>query len=153
MTHDFQLEDAIRSALMRDSRIVNDTDVAIQLEGTTVTLRGTVSSFKARHAAIEDARSVRGVAHVSDELRVRLVLDDVRDDELRGVVLQALIWDPRIPAEAIEVKVDSGWITLTGEVKHQSQSDAAFEDVASIEGAGGITNEIRVVTASPTTEP
>ena len=47
---------------------------------------------------------MRGVEHVSNQLRVRPLLDDVRDDELRGVALQALIWDPRIPAEAIDHK-------------------------------------------------
>jgi hypothetical protein len=33
------------------------------------------------------------------------------------------------------------------EVRHQHESDAAFEDVAKLEGVGGITNAIRVVTA------
>jgi len=46
------------------------------------------------------------------------------------------------------VTVRNGWVTLRGEVRHQFQSDAAFEDVARLEGVGGITNEIRVVTAA-----
>jgi len=38
-------------------------------------------------------------------------------------------------------------VTLHGEVKHQDESDAAFEDVSKVEGVGGVTNAIRVVTA------
>ena len=34
-----------------------------------------------------------------------------------------------------------------GEVKHQSDSDAAFAAVSRLAGVGGITNEIRVITA------
>jgi osmotically-inducible protein OsmY len=37
--------------------------------------------------------------------------------------------------------------TLKGQVRHQDESDAAFEDVSGLEGVGGITNEIKVVTA------
>ena len=43
--------------------------------------------------------------------------------------------------------VADGWVTLNGEVRHQHESDAAFEDVAKLEGVGGITNAIKVVTA------
>ena len=49
--------------------------------------------------------------------------------------------------DGIDVKVTDGWVTLKGEVRHQFESDAAFDDVARLEGVGGITNEIRVVTA------
>ena len=36
---------------------------------------------------------------------------------------------------------------MKGEVKHQYESNAAFEAVSGVPGVGGITNEIRVVTA------
>ena len=52
-----------------------------------------------------------------------------------------------VPPDRVEVKVANGWLTLKGEVKHQYDSDAAFEAVSGLPGVGGITNEIRVVTA------
>ena len=55
-----------------------------------------------------------------------------RDDEVRGAALQTLIWDVDVPSDAIEVKVSDGWVTLTGEVDYQYQSDAAYDDVASL---------------------
>ena len=45
--------------------------------------RGTVSSLKHRRAAVQAARSVRGVDEVYDLLKVRLVPGDLRDDKLR----------------------------------------------------------------------
>jgi osmotically-inducible protein OsmY len=40
-----------------------------------------------------------------------------------------------------------GEAVAKGEVKHQSENDAAFEAVSRLPGVGGITNEIKVITA------
>ncbi|MGZ4267440.1 MAG: BON domain-containing protein [Solirubrobacteraceae bacterium] len=52
-----------------------------------------------------------------------------------------------MPEDRIEVGVVDGWLTLNGEVKHQYESNAAFEAVSGVPGVGGITNEIKVITA------
>ena len=52
-----------------------------------------------------------------------------------------------MPGERIDMSVANGWLTLKGEVKHQSETDAAFEAVVGVPGVGGITNEIKVITA------
>jgi osmotically-inducible protein OsmY len=76
---------------------------------------------------------------------VRLLDDARREDvDIRGVALQALMWDVEVPAESIDVKVENGWITLKGSVGDQYESDAAYDDVASLYGVSGITNEIKV---------
>jgi osmotically-inducible protein OsmY len=111
-----------------------------------VTLRGSVTSFRERRAAVDVARRVRGVRHVADELAIDL-RDHWEDDEIRGLALQRLIDDADVPAERIEVRVSNGWLTLKGEVKHQYQNNAAFEAVTDVPGIGGITNEIKVITA------
>jgi osmotically-inducible protein OsmY len=142
-----ELEDEVRAAIGRDPRIPNPTEIAVLGDGGIVTLRGTVNSFKQRRAAVQDAKRPLGVYEVVDQLEVRLI-DDIRDDELRGWILQRLLWDANVPAESIDVRVGAGWVTLKGQVKHQFESDAAFDAVASIRGVGGITNDIRVVTAT-----
>jgi osmotically-inducible protein OsmY len=141
-----QLEDDVRIAIARDSRILDSSAIAVSGDGGIVALRGNVRSFRQRRAAVEDAKKIAGVYEVIDELVVHL-RDDVWDDEIRGAAIQSLIWDADVPAERIEVKVSAGWVTLTGTVNHQFQSDAAFDDVAMIKGVGGITNAIKVVTS------
>ena len=71
----------------------------------------------------------------------------VEDNEIRGAALQALISDADAPADRIDVTVAAGWLTLKGEVKHQYESDAAFEAVRRLPGVGGITNKIKAITA------
>jgi osmotically-inducible protein OsmY len=146
VSHDPQLEEDVRAALAGDPRLADDA-IAVSGGAGNVTLRGTVSSVKHRHAAVEAARSVPGVEDVSDLLKVRLLPGDPRDDRLRGGALQSLISDLRVPDDNVDVDVAAGWVTLKGRVRHQSESDAAFEDVAGLEDVGGITNEIKVVTA------
>ena len=139
------LEDAVMDSLDLDPRIPSPVEIAVSADGGAVTLRGTVERFSQRRAAAQDARNIDGVYEVDDQLKVNLEGADRReDDEIRGVALQALIWDTEVPSDAIDVKVEDGWITLKGDVGFQFQSDAAYDDVASLYGVYGVTNEIRV---------
>ena len=140
-------EDAVREVLSLDRRIPDPEQVAVSAEAGLVTLRGTVGSFGQRRAAVHDAANVVGVEDVIDELKVRLLDESRREDaDIRGMALQILMWDADVPAELIDVKVDEGWVTLTGDVSYQFESDAAFEDVADMLGVVGVTNSIRVTT-------
>ena len=147
MPQDIGLEDNVKVALARDPRVDHDQAIAVFAMAGAVTLRGTVESVKQRHAAVEDAHAVTGVDVVYDELNLQPLPHDPRDDEIRGTALQLLTRDPRVRETTVDVAVADGWVTLNGEVRHQHESDAAFEDVAQLEGVGGITNAIKVVTA------
>jgi osmotically-inducible protein OsmY len=139
------LEDAVMDSLDLDPRIPSPVEIAVSADGGTVTLRGTVERFSQRRAAVDDAKKIDGVYDVDDQLKVNLAGADRReDDEIRGVALQALIWDTDVPSDTVDVKVDDGWITLKGDVSFQFESDAAYDDVASLYGVYGVTNEIRV---------
>ena len=140
------IEAAILAELELDPRIPAPDEIAVLAEYGGVTLRGTVGSFAQRRAAVADARDVEGVDDVNDELQVRLLDDYAREDaEIRGAALQSLMWDVEVPADSIDVSVEDGWVTLKGEVNFQFQSDDAFDDVASLIGVTGVTNDIKVV--------
>jgi osmotically-inducible protein OsmY len=141
------VEDEIRGLLSQDPRLPAPDEVAVSATDGAVVLRGTVGSFSQRRAAVSDARKVPGVYDLDDQLQVRL-LDDARrgDAEIRGVALQILDWDTQVPDDMIDVSVDEGWLTLTGTVNYQFESDAAYEDVAALQGVLGITNKIEVIT-------
>jgi osmotically-inducible protein OsmY len=134
----------IRVALERDPRIAHAAEVAVAEREGRVTLRGTVRSVHQRRTAVAIAKAAHGVRAVDDGLRID-PRDHSRDNEIRGAALQALT-DGGAPAR-VDVDVANGWATLTGEVKHQRESDAAFAAVSAIAGIGGITNRIVVVSA------
>jgi BON domain len=97
MPQDIELEDNVKAALAGDPRVDHDQAIAVLASAGVVTLRGSVESVKQRHAAVEDARAVTGVDAVYDELDLRPLPHDPRDDEIRGTVLQLLIRDPASP--------------------------------------------------------
>jgi osmotically-inducible protein OsmY len=142
---DNSLEAAVLNSLDLDPRIPDSNEIAVSADDGIVVLRGSVESFGQRHAAAEDARKAEGVYDVDNQLRVNLIDADRReDDEIRGVALQALIWDTEVPSDSVDVKVQDGWITLKGDVSFQFQSDAAYDDVATLYGVYGVTNKIKV---------
>ena len=146
MPDDETIITSVRAALGRDSRVDHPTEIAVSSQAGWVALRGTVATPRQRRVAHEIAKSAPGVRAVEVELRVDL-RDNWLDDELRGSALQALIADAGVPADRVDVAVSDGWLTLKGKVKTQSASDAAFAAVSELQGVGGITNEIKVITA------
>jgi osmotically-inducible protein OsmY len=150
MLTDNSLEDAVLNSLELDPRIPDSNEIAVSADDGMVVLRGSVESFGQRRAAAQDAnkialRQTHGAYEVDNQLKVNLLGADRReDDEIRGVALQALIWDTEVPSESVDVKVQDGWITLKGDVSYQFQSDAAYDDVATLYGVYGVTNEIKV---------
>jgi osmotically-inducible protein OsmY len=146
MSPDATLEDAIRVSLDVDPRIPDGAAIAVAVADGTAILRGTVGSFSQRRAALGDARKINGVYDVDDQIDVRLLNDQRRADaDIRGAALQILMWDSEVPTDLVDVKVNDGWVTLTGEVSYQFESDAAYEDVANLLGVTAVTNEIKVV--------
>jgi len=147
MSYNATAEDEIRSALADDPRISSPNEIAVSAAAGTVVLRGTVGSFSERRAAVGDVRKLPAVDDVDDQLQVRILDADRRADaDIRGIALQILHWDTEVPDELLDVKVSDGWLTLSGEVDYQYQSDAAYYDVASLQGVRGITNEVQVIT-------
>ena len=138
--------DDVRAELAADPRLPYPGEIAVEAFGDTVTLRGTIGSVAQQHAAVADARRTRGVVDVYDELNVRILDRDRREDaEIRGAALQRMSWDTQIPGDYLDVHVKDGWVTLTGDVDFQFQSDLAFDDVSRMQGVTGVTNKIKVV--------
>jgi osmotically-inducible protein OsmY len=141
-----QVEQGVRRALADDPRLPYADEIAVEAYDGAVTLRGTVGSFALDRAAVADTQRTRGVVDVYDDLQIRLLDQDRREDaEIRGALLQRLIWDPGLVSDYLDVHVKNAWVTLKGEVDHQYQSDDAFEHATSLRGVKGISNEIKVV--------
>ena len=140
-----RLEKDVIARLQDDPRIADSAEIAVAGEGGIITLRGTVERFSQRRAAERDARAVDDVDDVINHLKITLLgVDRREDDEIRGAAWQRLISDAEVPSDSIDVKVQDGWVTLTGHVGFQFQSDAAYEDVSRLYGVAGVTNEIKV---------
>ena len=143
---DEQLQADVVAELFWDPRVSSEA-IAVSADAGTVTLRGTVDSFREVREAGKAACRVYGVIRVCNELDVRLLDDSKRDDaELRGDVLQALMLDSLIPT-TVNVRARNGSVTLSGTADWQYQRDEAEFLAASVPGVHALHNDIRLTSA------
>jgi osmotically-inducible protein OsmY len=128
---------------------VDSEAVAVSADGGLITLRGTVGSLRQKREAKNAAERVWGVTGVNNELNVRIMTDQRREDaDLRGDVLQALMLDSLVPA-TVDAAVKDGFVTLTGSATWQYERDEAEFIVGNILGVTGVENDIYLVMPTP----
>ena len=59
--------------------------------------------------------------------------------------MERLAWNVSVPANAVKITVDDGWITLTGDVDWYYQKAAAEQDLLRLHGVMGLTNNIVII--------
>ena len=119
--------------------------IGVAVEAGVVTLTGHVGSYAEKISAERAARRVKGVRAIAQEIVVRYPDDKkTADDQIAERAVSIMNWDARIPAEDLMVKVQQGWVTLSGEVRWHFQREAAESSVRRLSGVVGVTNEIRV---------
>jgi|SRR5438132_916031 len=125
--------------------IINAANIEVSSDHGGVTLKGSIGSYTEKYTAERDARRVRGVVSVQDDLEVRLPPASERTDaDLAGAAKDALRWNASVPDERISVSADNGVVTLSGEVAYQFQLEAAYQAVGCLVGVKGISNQIRI---------
>jgi osmotically-inducible protein OsmY len=142
------LELNVSDELLWDPK-VDSAAIAVSADDGVVTLRGTVGTFRQKREAKQDAERMYGVKSVENELEVRILNGDRRNDaDLRGGVLQALMLDSLVPS-TIDAKVKDGWVTLTGTAEWQYQRDEAEFVAANILGVVAVDSEIELMGPTP----
>jgi osmotically-inducible protein OsmY len=122
---------------------IDAADIGVAVEGGVVTLTGHVSSYAEKLAVEDTVRGVRGVKAIAEEVEVRYPDGKkTADDQIAKRALDILAWDTSVPNERIQVKVQRGWLTLTGEVDWNYQRTAAEQAVRKLGGITGISNLI-----------
>ena len=120
--------------------------IGIAVKDGVVTLSGHVQSYAEKLKAEQVVKRVRGVRAIAEELEVRPVHTHTHaDDEIAKRALNMLNWDVMVPAEGLQVKVQQGWLTLSGAVDWQYQRTAAEDDVRKLSGVLGVTNLITIM--------
>ncbi len=128
--------------------LLKSTEIGVGVKNGIVTLSGTIDTYGKKALAEKCATRVAGVKAVADDLEVKLTSSGKRNDtEIAEAVVNALKWHSAMQEDKIKVKVDSGWVTLEGEVEWGFQRAAATSMVKDLVGVTGIANNIKVVPA------
>ncbi len=128
---------------------VEAAHIGVSAENAVVTLTGHVSSYAEKIAAERAAQRVRGVHAIAQEITVRYPEDKkTSDDEIAQRAVQIIAWHAAIPAGAVKVTVQQGWVTLTGTVDWQYQRGYAEAAVRKLSGVIGVADNIELRTSS-----
>ena len=97
---------------------IDAADIGVAVENGVVTLTGHVPTY-AQKVTIEDVvRRVKGVKGIAEEIEVRpLGANQTADDEIAKRAINTINWNTSVPDNAVQVKVQKGWLTLTGKVE------------------------------------
>lgn len=124
---------------------MNAAHIGVAVEKGVVTLSGHVGSYAEKLAAERVVQRVKGVRAIAQEIEVRLPSDKkTNDDEIAQRALSVIAWDTTIPDRKLRIKVQDGWITLSGEVEWYFQRQGAEAAVRKLSGVAGVINLIAV---------
>lgn len=128
--------------------------IGVSVKNEVVTLTGEVDYFAQRLAAENAAQRVSGVKVVAVDIEVKGTADPTlprSDSEIGAAIRNALTWHSAVNEELIDIKVDNGWVYLTGTLNWDYERKAAERAIENIIGIKGIINTIKIKTknASP----
>jgi osmotically-inducible protein OsmY len=127
---------------------VQAAQIGVEVNKGVVTLAGHVDSFSQKWHAERAAQRVAGVRALVVGLEVRLTgLSERTDADIAQAAENVLQWTSLVPADAIKVMVEHGWVTLTGDVDWQFQRQAATDGVRHLMGVTGVSNQIKIKAA------
>lgn len=157
MLTDIRTDEEIKTDIVEQLRWdgrVDASDITVAVQDGEVTLGGTVSTYTAHKAAIEDAGTVRGVSDVHVQVAIEHPSGDrtCTDEEIRRNIASTLGWNPDIDASTIDVSVDDGVITLAGSVSAVWKKLRAEEIASQLRGVTGARNLLTVVPTTNTAD-
>jgi osmotically-inducible protein OsmY len=122
---------------------VEAAHIGVEANEGVVTLSGRVGSYAEKFAAEDAAKRVAGVKAVAMDLEVKLPGSSLRtDSDIARAAVVALAWNVTVPKDAVQVKVDDGFVTLSGEVDWEFQRQAAVSAVRHLLGVRGVNNAV-----------
>ena len=142
MKTDFKIKEDVLDELAWQPNI-DETQIGVIVEEGVVTLSGIVNSYTKKLAAENAVKRVLGVKAVVLDIEVKYGKDFKKTDkEIAKAIVEAFEWSSEIPADDIEVKVENGWVYLSGELESNYQKNAAINAVDNLLGVRGVTNMI-----------
>jgi osmotically-inducible protein OsmY len=144
MSDDVQLQKRVLDELVWEPS-VEAAHIGVAANEGVVTLTGHVRTYGEKLNAERAVRRVKGVQAIVEEIEVKVSSSDARSDEdIAGAALSLLRWHAGLLADQIQIKVEHGYVTLSGEVGWQHQRSMAESDIRNIRGVRNVINRISV---------
>jgi osmotically-inducible protein OsmY len=125
---------------------VNAAHIGVEVSDGIVTLAGHVGSYTEKLNAERATQRVAGVKALAVEMDVKIAGTNAKrtDADIAQSVENVLQWATYSPSDTVNVKVESGWITLSGDVQWDYQRQTAADAIRHLSGVTGVSNQINV---------
>ena len=124
---------------------IDAADIGVTVENGIVTLSGHVPNYAQKTKIEEIVGRIKGVRGYAEEIEVRFPGErHMADDVLAARAADLIKWNAIVPPDAVKVKVQKGYMTLTGSVEWQYQKDSAYRAVSQMDGLVGVYNRIEL---------
>lgn len=144
MKSDRQLQQDVMDELKWEPS-VHAAQIGVEVKDGVVTLDGEVSSYPEKWNAETAALRVAGVKAVAVNMKVKLSALGLRTDaDIAQSAKNVLSWSTSVPKDTVKVKVEGGWIVLSGDVEWQYQRQDAAQALRHLPGVSGISNQIAI---------
>jgi osmotically-inducible protein OsmY len=138
-----QLKSDVNAELLWEPA-VDANDIVVTVDNGIVTLTGSVPHYAAKWAAERAVQRVQGVRGIAEELDVnRVGIHDRKDTDIAKTAANVLSWHVWVPS-TVQVKVESGLVTLSGKVSWEFERNAAEQAVRYLSGVIGVDNDIEL---------
>ena len=122
---------------------VDAAHIGVAVDNGIATLSGHVSSYTEKLAAERAVTRVKGVTAIAENIEIRYpAAKRTADDQIAKRVVDIINWQVSVPSDRIKVKVEKGWVTLSGEVDWHFRKVDAEKSVRRLSGVMGIANLI-----------
>lgn len=134
---------------------LNNFDINTDVKNGVVILTGQVENDVDKRLAAELVRNIDGVQEVDNELTVvnsnggedgNDFSQDLIDSKVATVLKTSMLLDPDVSGTDINVEVEKGTVTLTGDVESDSMRDLAIMLAENTEDVSKVIDELKVVT-------
>jgi osmotically-inducible protein OsmY len=142
MKTDTQLQSDVIAELSWEPSI-NAEDIGVEVKDGIVTLAGHIGTYAEKVGAERAAMRVSGVKALAVEMDVKLAGSSKRNDvDIARSVDNVLQWTTYLPKDTVKIKVESGFVTLSGEVAWEFQRKAAINAVQFLMGVKGVNDQL-----------
>lgn len=144
MKTDLEIQKNVMDQL-RWQPILDAAEIGVSVKNGIVTLSGLVNSYPKKLAAEKAAKKVSGVKAVAEDIVVHIYPEKQKTDtELAEAVANALKWHSAVTSEKIKIKVEEGFVTLSGEVDWSYERSMAINAVEHLSGVRLVINNITI---------
>jgi osmotically-inducible protein OsmY len=132
---------------------VDETDVAVKVNGGVVALTGFVSTYFEKYQAEHAIKRIAGVAGLANDIQVRPPAGDgLQDPQIARAAVDAIRSQLPVAAERVRVLVHNGHVTLEGALEWNFQRERVEHAVRPLRGVMAVNNQITLQPRAKPTE-